>query len=41
MFDEKGEKIRAYKDAEGNLVPLDKKVKKAKKTKKVAEEEAK
>ena len=41
MFDEKGEKIRAYKDEEGNLVPLDKKVKKAKKTKKVAEEEAK
>ena len=43
MFDEKGEKIRAYKDEEGNLVPLDKKAKKAKKTTKkaVAEEEAK
>lgn len=40
MFTENGEKIRAYKDEEGNLVPLDKKVKKAtKKATKVAKEE--
>ena len=38
MFLENGEKVRAYKDEEGNLVPLDKKVKKAaKKTTKTEE----